>query len=63
MTDFYRLLGGIILAVAAEAVLSSLAASDTQKKIISAACIVLTLYLLLNFSQKHIFAPLMGFLP
>ncbi|MBQ2678902.1 MAG: hypothetical protein IKD83_00580 [Firmicutes bacterium] len=63
MADFYKLLTGIVLAVCAEAVLSSMTENESLKKIISAACLVLSMYLLINFSQKHIFAPLTGFLP
>ena len=63
MADFYKLLTGIVLAVCAEAVLSSMTENESLKKIISAACLVLSMYLLIIFSQKHIFAPLTGFLP
>ena len=38
MADFYKLLTGIVLAVCAEAVLSSMTENESLKKIISAAC-------------------------
>ena len=63
MTEFYSLMGGILLAVLADIFLSSLTKNEAFQKIISSAALIFALYLILNFSQKHILSLLKGFLP
>ena len=63
MPEFYRMLGGILLAVCADLILSSFVEEDSFKKLISAGCLIFSLYMVLDFSYKYLFGLLGRFLP
>ena len=63
MPGFYKMLGGIFIAVCADLVLSSFVEEDSFKKLISAGCFIFALYMILDFSHKYLLNLLTRFLP